>query len=125
MQLSEAQINFLMILATVYLLTIIYNRFKYSTSEAAKRYEASGVKKNTDCVNYLNEVKESTLTSVYAGGTAVAATLIMFLIFLLLKTPNLYLLSLIMLVVTFTSSYKVYGCFLYREVCGAAYCKPL
>ncbi len=102
---------------------LIYNRFKYGSSEAAKRYESSGVKKNTDCVNYLNELKETPLTCIYAAATATGATLIMFLVFLLLKTPNLYLLSLITLLATFTSSYKIYGCFLYREICGAGYCK--
>ena len=82
--------------------------------------------KNSTCVTYLNRIKSDAFVSYYALATASIATFILFLAFKLAITNQLnlvYLLTVVAFLATYSASYKIYNCFLFRSFCDGNYCE--
>lgn len=122
-QISLSQLDFIIVLVFIFLITKTTEFLSNSKKMAAQRYKDSNISNNKECVNYLNELKSMPLTSVYAGATSLVTGLIMYTFLSLLNVKEKHLITLLVTLTSFTASYKYHGCFMYREICGAGFCK--
>ena len=89
-------------------------------------YEEIVSNDNRECIDYLNKIKAESLTYPYALLNASVITIVFLFIFCLLYWSGtlqlhpgiMFLIILVLFVCIWCFTYKVFGCFLTRSICG-------
>lgn len=114
-------------LILVFLIALSSMGLGKSQRETAKRYKGWDVNNKGDCSSYLNSIKTGTITASYAVLGASFVGLLTFAMLPLLQINNennqRYALTFFVTIASFAIFYKIFGCFLYRSICGLEYCK--
>lgn len=113
--------SILIILGYIFLINIIYNLFKKQTSLGAKHYNLSNL--DNKCKIYLQSIRSDIRTSNYGMMSGAICGLISYIIFKLLQKSiqltdeHVIFISFFTFIITFTTTYKVCGCLITRELC--------
>ncbi len=98
------------------------------TTSTDNRFNEDIDDSNIECVNYLNSIKSESLTYPYALLNAGVLTLVFLFLFVLLFWSGciefhpgiLFAIILVIFICIWCFTYKVFGCFLARSICGGA-----
>lgn len=125
--LSGSEISFNCLVATVLIFIIAASAKSLVTQQTntQKRFQEWKIENKRDCSDYLNSIKTSSITASYSTAGAASITLFVFGMMTLLNisSRDKYVISAFTLIASFAIIYKLYGCFLYRNICGLEYCK--
>lgn len=116
---------FIFILLIVLIIWIVCIIFPKDTNGVKKTFDELDIKANTNCMEYLVSLRIR-MSGSFALLTATISTIIMLGFLYILNKSNyttfemdnyyILFLTILIMVVTFLASYKVYGCFYFRRL---------